>query len=160
MFGFGKTKLSSQEFCNDQWIKIISPERKSIWRTFVEQSNDSELENADFDKVCSVMTAAYLQLLRSTVISTQGMNSDAVMDFYICISKKENELDLSIDDYSSAFNQTWGAASSGDKMMDMANTFEKCMGVNLKQDTKEKLSVEFSTLIFSMEDVLRNIKLI
>lgn len=159
MFGFGKTKLSSQAFCNDQWIKITSPERKSIWRAFVEQSNDAALENADFDKLCDVMVAAYLQFLRSTVITTQGMNSDAVMDFYICMGNKREELDSSIEDYSTTFNQTWGSISSGDKMMDMVNAFEVCMGINLQQSTREQLSMEFFTLISGMEDILRKIKL-
>lgn len=160
MFGFGRTKLDAQVFCNDQWIKITSPERKSIWRTFVEQSNDAALENADFDKLCDVMVAAYLQFLRSTVITTQGMNSDAVMDFYICISNKKEKLNPSIEDYSSIFNKTWGSISSGDKMMDMVRAFEICMEINLQQSTREQLSVEFSTLISSMEDVLSRIKLV
>ncbi len=160
MFGFGKTKLSSQEFCNDQWIKITSPERKSIWRAFVGQVNDAALENADFDKLCDVMIAAYLQFLRSTVIKTQGMHSDSVMDFYICIDSKKQELETSIEDYSTTFNQTWGSISSGDKMMDMVNAFEVCMGINLQQSTREQLSMEFFTLISSMEDVLKNIKLV
>ena len=159
MFGFGKTKLDSQAFCNDQWIKITSPERKSIWRAFVEQSNDAALENADFDKLCDVMVAAYLQFLRSTVITTQGMNSDAVMDFYICIGNKREELDSSIEDYSTTFNQTWGSISSGDKMMDMVNAFEICMGINLQQSTREQLNMECFTLIASMKDILRKIKL-
>ena len=160
MFGFGKTKLDSQAFCNDQWIKVTSPERKSIWRAFVEQSNDAALENANFDKLCNVMVALYLQFLRSTAIKTQGMNSDAVMDFYICISNKKEGLNPSIEDYSSVFNKTWGSISSGDKMMDMVNAFEICMDISLKQSTREQLSVEFFTLISSMEDVLSRIKLI
>ena len=160
MFGFGKTKLSSQEFCNDQWIKITSPERKSIWRAFVEQVNDAALENADFDKLCDVMIAAYLQFLRSTVIKTQGMHSDSVMDFYICISGKKDELNPSIEDYSSIFNKTWGSISSGDKMMDMVSAFEICMDVSLQQSTRKQLSMEFFTLISSMEDVLSKIKLV
>ena len=89
MFGLGKTNMDSQVFCNDQWIKITSPERKSIWRSFVEQSNDAALESADFEKLCDVMIAVYLQFLRSTVIQTQGMHSDAVFDFYMCIDKKK-----------------------------------------------------------------------
>ena len=160
MFGLGKTKMDSKAFCNDQWIKITSPERKSIWRAFVEQVNDAALENADFDKLCDVMIAAYLQFLRSTVIKTQGMHSDSVMDFYICIDSKKQELESSIEDYSTTFNQTWGSISSGDKMMDMVNAFEVCMGINLQQSTREQLSMEFFTLISSMEDVLKNIKLV
>ena len=160
MFGIGKTKMDSQAFCNDQWIKITSPERKSIWRAFVEQSNDAALENADFEKLCVVMIAAYSQFLRSTVIQTQGMHSDAVFDFYMCIDNKQKELDSSFQEYKTKFNQTWGTATSGDKMMDMVNTFEVCMGINLQQATKEQLSMEFFTLISSMEDVLRKIKLV
>ena len=163
MFGLGKTKMDSQEFCNDQWIKVTSPERKSIWRAFVEQSNDAALENADFEKYCVVMLAVYLQFLKSTVILTQGALSDTASDFYICIFKKEQELDSSFEEYKTKFNQTWGTATeqlSGDKMMDMVNTFEVCMGINLQQATKEQLSMEFFTLISSMEDVLRKIKLV
>ena len=160
MFGFGKTKLSSQEFCNDQWIKITSSERKSIWRTFVEQSNDTTLKNSDFDKLCNVMIAVYLQLLRSTVIKTQGMHSDAIDNFYICMMQKEKTLDSSIEDYSTIFNQTWGSISSGDKMMDMVNAFEVCMGINLQQSTREQLSVEFFSLKSSMEDTLSRVKLV
>ena len=160
MFGLGKTKMDTEVFCNDQWIKVTSPERKSIWRAFVEQSNDAALENADFEKYCVVMIAVYLQFLRSITIQTQGMHSDAVFDFYMCIDKKQEELDSSFQEYKKKFNQTWGTATSGDKMMDMVNTFEVCMGINLQQATKEQLSMEFFTLISSMEDVLRKIKLV
>ena len=160
MFGFGKTKMDSQAFCNDQWIKITSPERKSIWRAFVEQSNDPVLEDADFEKLCTVMIAAYLQFLRSTVIQTQGMSSDAVFGFYMCIDQKQKELGSSFDEYSTKFNQTWGTATSGDKMMDMVNTFEICMDISLQQNTKDQLSMEFFTLISSMEDILRKVKLV
>ena len=160
MFGLGKIKMDSQVFCNDQWIKITSQERKSIWRAFVGQSNDAALKNADFEKYCVVMIAAYSQFLRSTVIQTQGMHSDAVFDFYMCIDNKQEELDSSFQEYKTKFNQTWGAATSGDKMMDMVNTFEVCMGINLQQATKVQLSKEFYTLMSSMEEVLKKIKLV
>ena len=159
MFGLGKTKMDSQVFCNDQWIKVTSPERKSIWRAFVEQSNDPALENADFEKYCVVMIAAYSQFLRSTVIQTQGMHSDAVFDFYMCIDNKQEELDSSFQEYKTKFNQTWGSATSSDKMMDMVNTFEVCMGINLQQATKEQLKMEFFVLYTSMDEILRKIKL-
>ena len=163
MFGLGKTKLNTEVFVNDQWIKVTSPERKSIWRAFVEQSNDAALEDANFEKLCNVMISVYLQFLKSTVIQTQGAFSDSASDFYIFVFKKEQELDSSCEEYSKKFNQTWGTATeqlSGDKMMDMVNTFEVCMGINLQQATKEQVSMEFSTLISSMEDVLSKIKLV
>ena len=163
MFGLGKTKLNTEVFVNDQWIKVTSPERKSIWRAFVEQSKDTALEDANFEKLCNVMISVYLQFLKSTVIQTQGAFSDSASDFYIFVFKKEQELDSSCEEYSKKFNQTWGTATeqlSGDKMMDMVNTFEVCMGINLQQATKEQLSMEFSTLISSMEDVLSKIKLV
>lgn len=160
MFGLGKTKMDSKAFCNDQWIKITSPERKSIWRAFVERSNDAVLKNADFEKYCVVMIAVYLQFLRSITIQTQGMHSDAVFDFYMCIDKKQEELDSSFQDYKTKFNQTWGSATSSDKMIDMVNTFELCMGINLQQETKEQLKMEFFALHTSMEDVLSKIKLV
>ena len=160
MFGLGKTKMDSQVFCNDQWIKITSPERKSIWRAFVEQSSDAALKNADFEKYCEVMIAVYLQFLRATVIQTQGMHSDGVFDFYMCIDNKQEELDSSFQEYKTKFNQTWGTATSGDKMMDMVNTFEVCMGINLQQDTKDQLKMEFFVLYTSMDEILRKIKLV
>ena len=160
MFGLGKTKMDTEVFCNDQWIKVTSPERKSIWRAFVEQSNDAALKNADFEKYCVVMIAVYSQFLRSTVIQTQGMHSDGVFDFYMCIDKKQEELDSSFQEYKTKFNQTWGSATSSDKMMDMVNTFEVCMGINLQQDTKDQLKMEFFVLYTSMDEILRKIKLV
>jgi len=160
MFGFGKTKMDAQTLCRDQWIKISSEERKSIWRHFVENSNDDALKNFEFEEFCSIMIVAYAQFNKVAAIKTQGMHSDPAFDYHVCMGMNVDSLGGKASEYSKILNQTWGASPySEDKMYDMAVAVENCIGHSLEESTKLQLANEFNQLLASMMDVFNSIKI-
>jgi len=161
MFGFGKTKMDAQTLCRDQWIKISSEERKSIWRHFVENSDDEALRSFEFEEFCLIMIIAYAKFNQVAAIIANGMNSDPVFEYHVCMGQNVDGLGGKVEEYSKILNQTWGASPYYEgKMYDMAVAVENCIGHNLEESTKMQLANEFDQLLASMVGVFKSIKII
>ncbi len=158
MFGFGKQKMSIESFCNDQFIKVTSAERVSIWRAYIDQSDDVELKKVDFERFCNYMIACYVQLLRVAAIKTQ--NSDNAMYFGICLTRKLEDKNAGAYKEWVLVNRIWGAPSVVGKIEEMAMGLGiHLYNTGLSDNTKQTIHQELEGLMYSMSDVMKRIKL-
>jgi len=156
MFGLGKTKIDRRVFCRDQWIKITSPERQSIWRAFIEECDDEELNKVDFEKFSNCMIGAYVQLLRLAVLKTQ--TNDTAFMFGVYLSE-ELETNQESHRFFEELNQSFGS-DRDDGIRAMSNTVKILMKpADISPETVDKIHHEFLSLLFSMRDVLKKVKL-
>jgi hypothetical protein len=157
MFGFGKTKMGIDSFVNDQWIKLSSPERVSIWRAFVDQSNDEELKKVDLDKFCNCMLGAYAQVLGIAVMNTQS--TDASLRFILYLGRKL-EANNEAHKYWEEYNKSFGS-DRNDGFQAMANTFQDMMmPLEISSETVDQIYNEFVQLLLSMQQVLERLKIV
>jgi len=157
MFGFGKTKMGVHSLVNDQWIKLTAPERISIWRSFVDQSNDEELKKVDLDKFCNCMLGAYVQILTIAVMNTQS--AMATMHFGLNLGKKL-EANNQAHKYWEEYHKSFGS-DRNDGFQAMANTFQDMMmPLEISSETVDQIYNEFVQLLLSMQQVLERVKIV
>jgi len=144
MFGIGKTKLTIESFCNDQWIKMTALETQSIWRAFIEQSGDKELCKVDLETFSNCMIGAYSQLLRIAVMNTQ--KNDVALFFGMHLSTKLKTVPQA-EQFFEEFNKAYGS-DYHDGIKGMANAFKDMMKpLDISTETIDKIYHEFVTLI-------------
>lgn len=133
---------------------MTAPERQSIWRAFIEQCDDEELDKVDLEKFNNCMVAAYAQLLSVAVVRTQ--KKDAYHSFKLYLYGHFKTMPEA-DQFTEEFNRAFG----GGGIDGMANAFANMMEpLDISPDTTVRIYHEFSDLIRSMIEILKRLKLV
>ena len=115
-----------------------------------------KLNKVDFEKFSNCMIGAYVQLLRLAVLKTQ--TNDTAFMFGVYLSE-ELETNQESHRFFEELNQSFGS-DRDDGIRAMSNTVKILMKpADISPETVDKIHHEFLSLLFSMRDVLKKVKL-
>jgi hypothetical protein len=156
MFGFGKTKMTLNDFVEQNWEKITNPDRLDLLKTFLSESGDADLKNVDFEIFSNCMLAAYVQVLRIAVMQTQS--TDATLYFGLEIGKKL-ETNTHANSYWIKLNKSFGSSTDGFKAM--SASFGNLMKPStLSSNGTEIIYQQLLEAFFGMKETLKSIKIV
>ncbi len=156
MFGFGKTKISINDFVDQNWKKITDSDRLHLLKTFIDESGNEDLKKVDFERFCNYMLAAYVQTLRVAVMQTQS--SDATLYFGLEIGKKLESNSEANANWKS-LNKSFGSSTDGFRAM------SDFIGSMMLPKQLSSISIEliYEQLVqsfFGMKETLKDIKIV
>jgi len=155
---FFKRKMDVDDYCAASLKALFSTDRESVWEQLRQVCNDPALSSIErttyFNHMRAIMIT--LTLIAITKNSTMGVGSDA--RFFVLIYTKDHDLSH-IEDLASTYNGVFGSTPQDGIAGIIASFSDQVTDGRLRQDTMQRLQVEFYAVMKSLFDEFKSIKL-
>ncbi len=153
-----KNKVSVNEYCTKNLTPLFSTEREVTWEALRHACNDNQLSHVDAKLYYNHLRAVFIQLMLIAI--AKNCSIDACSDAYVFVMMylKDRNL-IEIDQIGNGYNQAFATLGS-DGVKEMVVHFARSLtGDELKEETGERLYVEFYSVLKLFFDDFKSLKL-
>jgi hypothetical protein len=154
-----KKKVRVRDYCVASLEAVFAKDREITWEALRRSCNDRGLTDADAEIYHTHLRAIFIQLMLVGIAKNCNMNTSSDAHVLVLIWLKERG-QPEIQEVVSGYSQAFGGAMS-DGVMEMVMHFAGCVASSeLRQDTIERLHVEFYGMLKLFFDDFKSIKLV
>jgi hypothetical protein len=155
---FFRKKMDVDNYCAASLNALFSAEREKVWEQLRQVCNDSDLSGIDKTVYIDHIRAIMVELVLIAITKKFNMDIGSDARFFAMSYFKDHDASH-IEDIGRTYNQVFGT-TPGDGVAGMVVSFSKQLaGGRLRQDTIQRLHVEFYAVLKSLFDDFKTIKL-
>ena len=155
---FFRKKMDVDEYCAASLNALFSAEREKVWEQLRQACNDPALSGIDTTVYLTHIRAIMIELVLIAIAKSFNMNIGSDARFFVMTHLKDHGASH-IYDIARTYNQVFGATPK-DGVAGMVSSFSKQLADGrLRQDTMQRLHVEFYAVLTSLFDDFKSIKL-
>jgi hypothetical protein len=155
---FFRKKIDVGEYCAGSLNALFSPGREKVWQQLRHACNDPALSGIDRTAYINHVRAIMVELLLIAITKNFNMDIGSEARFFAMIYFKDHGASH-IEDIGRTYNQLFGT-TPGDGVAGMVASFsDQLTDGRLRQDTVQRLRVEFYAVLRSLFDDFKSIKL-
>jgi len=155
---FFKKKVPIPDYCDATMKTVFGKDQEATWETFRASCNDDDLTSADAKQYYNHLRTAFIQLMLIAIAKNCRWDVSSEAHVFVMIWLKEagySEIQAMGSQYSQAF-----ASSRNDGVLAMAEHFaDNVSGSQLRQETIERLNVEFYGMLKVFYEDFKSVKL-
>jgi len=153
-----RKKVDVDEYCTASLNALFSPDREKVWEQLRQACNDSVLSAIDRTVYINHIRAIMVELVFIAI--AKNFNMDIGIDARFCaMTYFKNHSASHIEKIVKTYNQVFGS-TPGDGIAGMVTSFsEQLADGRLRQDTMQRLHLEFNAVLKSLFDDFGTIKL-
>ncbi|MGD0886142.1 MAG: hypothetical protein ABSA46_14955 [Thermodesulfovibrionales bacterium] len=155
---FFRKKIDVDDYCTASLNALFSPEREKVWEQLRQTCNDPALSGSDKAVFFNHIRAIMIELVLIAIVKNSNMDIGVDARFFVMNYLKDHAASH-IEEIGGTYNQVFGA-TPGDGVARMVTSFsEQLADGRLRQDTVQRLYVEFYAVLESLFDDFKSLKL-
>jgi hypothetical protein len=153
-----KKKMDVDEYCANSLSAIFSTEREKVWEQLRQACNDPALSAIDRTNYFNHIRAIMVELVLIAIAKNFNMDIGSDARFF-AMTYFKNHAATQIEDLGRTYNRVFGS-TPGDGVSGLVASFsDQLTGGKLRQDTVKRLHSEFYSVLGSLFDEFKSIKL-
>ena len=155
---FFRKKMDVDEYCATTLNSLFSAEREKVWEQLRQACNDPALSDIDSEAYINHVRAIMVELVLIAI--TKNFNMDIGFDARVfAMSFFKNHDASHIEEIKRTYNQVFGS-TLGDGVAGIVTSFSgQLADGRLRQETMQRLHAEFYSVLQSLFDDFKSIKL-
>lgn len=150
--------MDVDEYCAASLNALFSAEREKVWEQLQQACNDPALSEIDRTAYINHVRAIMVELILIAITKDFNINIGSDARFFVMSYFKDHGASH-IEQIGGTYNQVFGA-TPGDGLAGMIASFsDQLADGRLRQDTMQRLHVEFYAVLKSLFDDFKSIKL-
>ncbi len=155
---FFRKKMDVDEYCAASLNALFSAEREKVWEQLRQVCNDPALSEIDRAAYINHVRAIMVELVLIAITKNFNMDIGSDARFFVMSYFKDHGASH-IEEIGRTYNQVFGA-TPGDGVAGIVTSFsDQLADGRLRQDTMQRLHVEFYAVLKSLFDDFKSIKL-